>query len=265
MSLLAGCLCTLLPLSATTACQPSSQGAFAAIEIRSEPAAQAKLIAAIPRVAKSAVNPKITRIDTHATPDSAWLLVEYATFQGWVRAERLICRATPSEARAMVEAAARRALSALDARDMRELAAVAHPVRGVRFSPYAFLDPVGNVRLSATAVVSAMGDRTLRRWGTYDGSGDPIRLSFGDYYRRFIYDRPFAAMAKLTYNSAAAVRGTTHDNSRDLFPNAIVVDAFVAGGAPERQGTDYRILRLLFEQHRGTWFLTYVVHDQWTI
>ena len=165
----------------------------------------------------------------------------------------------------MAETAVRHALSALQARDMRELAAVVHPLRGVRFSPYAFLDPVGNVRLSATAVVSAMDDRSIRRWGTYDGSGDPIRLSFPDYCKRFIYDRDFAAKAKLTYNSAAAVRGTTHDNSRELFPNAIVVDALVAGGAPERQGTDYRILRLLFEQHRGAWFLTYVVHDQWTI
>ena len=111
---------------------------------------------------------------------------------------------------------------------------------------------------------SAWTDRTKHLWGDYDGTGDPIRLTFSAYYRRFIFDADFSG-AKPTYNAPPAAANTTRDNLREEYPNAIVVETPVSGRDPEREGMDHATLRLVFEQHKDRWYLVHIVHDQWTI
>ncbi len=153
----------------------------------------------------------------------------------------------------------------LKKQDLRELSQLVHPVKGVRFSPYAFLSPQTNVSFSVETLPAALSDTRRRTWGTYDGSGAPIRLTFAEYYKRFIYDRDFAAASHISYNEEPTAKGNTHDNSFDEYPNAIIVEYHMRGVRPEQQGTDWASLRLIFEQHRGAWYLVYVVHDAWTI
>lgn len=243
-----------------TECKVNPEAGAAALEIRAESTSGAKVLEAI----KPSPSLKISRLDTIVRADGAWLQVQHGAVKGWVKAERLICRMPPEQAREAVAPVAMKVLTALKDRDMASLAAAVHPVLGVRFAPYAFLNQRANVRFDANAIREALNDKRIRLWGTHDGSGDPIRLSFADYYKRYVYDRDFR-QAKLSYNSGPAIRGNTHDNSHELFPNAIVVDALQPGVSPEREGGDYRILRLVFEQHQGRWYLTYIAHDQWTV
>jgi hypothetical protein len=122
-----------------------------------------------------------------------------------------------------------------------------------------------NVSFTAATISGALQETRQRVWGTYDGSGAPIRLTFTEYYKRFIYDRDFATASKISYNGGPLVQGNTHDNSFEKYPNAIIVEYHMPGVQPEQEGMDWASLRLIFEQYRGAWYLVYVVHDKWTI
>ncbi|MEY9353735.1 hypothetical protein ABIF99_002581 [Bradyrhizobium japonicum] len=164
----------------------------------------------------------------------------------------------PEQAQNIIAEQASRTVAALKTHDMNELAKLVHPVKGVRFSPYAFLDTQADVRFTAVMIRRAFADRKIRAWGTYDGSGKPMRLSFADYYKRFVYDRDFAR-SPVSYNNQQSARGNTRDNSRGEYPDAIIVEFHFPGAG------DSCVLRLIFQQYRGAWYLVHIVHDEWTI
>jgi hypothetical protein len=169
----------------------------------------------------------------------------------------------PEQARTIIAAETARAVRALKSRDMNELSKLVHPSKGVRFSPDAFLGENAGVRFTAPAIRGALADAKVRVWGAYDGSGKPIRLSFKDYYKRFVYDRDFA-QAEVSYNGQPEHRSGSNDNSRERYPEAIIVGFFVPG-PPGLEETGFRILRLVFEQYQGSWYLVHVIHDQWSV
>jgi hypothetical protein len=91
-----------------------------------------------------------------------------------------------------------------------------------------------------------------------------MRLSFAEYYKRFVYDRDFARSPEISYNNQQDARGNTHDNSRGEYPDAIIVE-FHFPGSEDSEGIAFRVLRLVFEQYRDAWYLVHIVHDEWTI
>jgi hypothetical protein len=169
---------------------------------------------------------------------------------------------TPEDAQETIFPLYSRVLRALQSRDMNSLSRLVHPVKGVRFAPYAFLESGTDLRFSAGAIHRAFADQQERVWGSYDGSGDPIRLSFQEYYQKFVYNRDFAQVARISYNSGPGHQGNTVDNSRKEFPNAIIVEAYDPG---DGESNNWTSLRLVFEQQSGAWYLVYIVHDEWTI
>jgi hypothetical protein len=260
LALILGGFLSLTSAAAIT-CHADPDGDSTAITIRAMPSERSPILESVP----SAAVANLTKLNARAERKGDWVQVAHGPVKGWVKGGRLICPVSSEEARAIIEPVGSRALQALRSRDMASLAGLVHPVKGVRFSPYSFIDAKADERLTGKEIRRALIDQRVRKWGTYDGSGKPIRLTFSNYYKRFIYDREFAGKSTVTYNADPAVRGNTKDNSRAEYPSGIVVEAFVPGSAPEREGSDYRSLRLIFEQHLGAWYLVHVVHDQWTI
>ena len=182
-------------------------------------------------------------------------------------------RPTPSgpAARSMNEADAQRAvgalvrdtLAALKERDGAKLAALAHPAKGVRFSPYAYLNAT-NITLSASQLANAFTDPTKRRWGITDGKGDPIILTFAEYSGLYIYARDFAASSQTAYNRTIGA-GNTIDNTADVFPDAILFESYDPGPDPALKDVQWQCVRLLFERSGDRWALVAVVHGEWTI
>lgn len=169
----------------------------------------------------------------------------------------------PAEAERAVAARAKETVAALRDRDGARLSAIAHPDRGLRVSAYAFVKP-RDITLSSTQLRDAFGDQTKRQWGVYDGRGDPIVLTFADYYRRFIYDADFASAPQVAYNATLG-SGNTPDNTAEAYPDAVLVEYHFPGRDPMAGGLDWRSLRLLFERKGPEWYLVAVVHAEWTI
>jgi hypothetical protein len=184
-----------------------------------------------------------------------------------------VLRTTPGrEVGATDEALSSRAAEivlALQERDWGTVARAVHPDKGVRFSPYTFVRAGPGAFEDQDRVFSAdeleglAADPTVYHWGTFDGTGDPIEMTFAEYADRFIYDADFCSAA-VGYDETLG-RGNTINNVAEVYPQAVTVEYHVEGSDPELVGLDWRSLRLVFEQVGDTWYLVGVVHDEWTI
>jgi hypothetical protein len=153
-------------------------------------------------------------------------------------------------------------LEAVQEQDGERLAALAHPELGVRFSPYAYVDVAQDRVLDRSALAALWQDQRIHAWGSFDGSGAPIRMTAAQYVDRFVMSRDFTEASVITVNGSRA-RGNTADNSAEVYPRGTVVE-FYAEPAEGRPETDWTALRLVLEQHAGKWQLVGVIHDEWT-
>lgn len=156
-------------------------------------------------------------------------------------------------------AAARAVLDALMTKDGERLAQWAHPQLGVRFSPYAFVDPQRDVVMHRPELERFWNDTTPRLWGTQDGTGDPIRLTPSQYAQRYILDRAFTS-ANIQVNRDQA-RGNSLNNAAANYPAGTRVEYYLPPGA---NGLDWRALRLVFQSQGSDWYLVGIIHDEWT-
>ena len=154
-------------------------------------------------------------------------------------------------------------IQALKNRDMAALASLAHPQNGVRFSPYSYVLPE-HLSFAPESLATLLDDPNTYTWGTFDGSGEPIQMTFKDYFERFVYSKDFASAGQVSLDQRLG-RGNTIDNSHEYFPGSVVVEYYLPGENPEYGGLDWQSLRLVFQQVDGKWYLAGVIHDEWTI
>ena len=81
----------------------------------------------------------------------------------------------------------------------------------------------------------------------YAGSGEPIQLSFPDYYAKFVYDVDYANAPQVSLNHRLST-GNSIDNSAEFYPGAMVVEYYFPGFDPQYGGMDWRSLRLIFSE-----------------
>lgn len=168
------------------------------------------------------------------------------------------------DAQRLVGARVAATIDALKRRDGAALAALAHPTKGVRFTPYPFVATARDVVLMRVDLTNVYTDTKTRTWGVTDGKGDPITLTFSDYNARYIYSRDFVSASKTAYNKPIG-SGNSIDNTADVYPNAVLFEAYDPGPDPAMESFRWQSLRLLFEPDGGTWYLVGVVHGEWTI
>jgi len=169
-----------------------------------------------------------------------------------------------AEAERLAAGRVRATLDALKTRDGALLAMVAHPTKGVRFSPYPYVNVTRDVVLMQGDLASAYLDPKTRTWGITDGRGDPITLTFAEYAARYVYSRDFKNAPRTAYNKTIG-SGNTIENTAQVYPDAVLFEAYDPGPDAANESFRWQCLRLLFEQSGGDWFLVAIVHGEWTI
>lgn len=169
-----------------------------------------------------------------------------------------------ADAERIITKQSREAFDAIKNNDMSRLAKLVHPDKGVRFSPYAYVQAKsdGDVVLTRQQLPIALTDKTIHLWGVFDGSGEPINLTFADYYNRFVADHDWVNAPQVGYNKIVK-QGNMVINLRDVYPHAVYVEAHYPG-SDQYAGMDWSSLRLVFEAKGGKWYLVGIIHDQWT-
>lgn len=168
----------------------------------------------------------------------------------------------PAPAATAQEAAAA-VISALKQSDMKTLSAYIHPEKGLLFSPYAHIE-TATAKVFPADGLPALIDSTVYNWGSYDGSGDPIELTFKQYYDKFVYDKDFIEAETVGVDEIKG-EGNTIVNIEDVFPNSYVMDYYFSGFDPQYNGMDWESLILVLEELNGAWYVSAIVHSQWTI
>lgn len=121
-----------------------------------------------------------------------------------------------------VEEAATTVIRSIKNKDMKQLAAWVHRDKGLRFSPYAYVDTKNDLVFTREEVEGLMNDSTKRVWRTFAGSGDLIELTFADYYKRFVYDADFIQKAEIAVNKGLG-QGTTINNLNEVYSRSNMI------------------------------------------
>ena len=234
------------------------------LNVRARPGASEPLVGTIPYYGRD--------VEVHAggqqVGESWWVPVRYEGVSGWANSNYL-ARQVGNVGDATAARAAQ-IIVALRDRDIQELADLAHPVKGVTFSPYTYVRPLqgapgeADLVFSATQLRGVWDDPTVYHWGRYDGSGEPIDLTFQEYYERFVYDVDFARPDIVGFNETIG-QGNSINNIAEVYPIALTIEYHFEGFDPDYAGMDWRSLRLVLEEYEGIWFLVGIVHDEWTI
>ena len=175
-------------------------------------------------------------------------------------------RLPPAQAKKIIESRARQIMIALKNRDMQRLSTFVHPQKGVRFSPYVYVDLKMTRVLSRRQVVNLYRSNRRFIWGEQDGSGDPIRLTFRQYLKHYVYRQDLLTANKASYNPLRPQGGNTISNLWETYPRAIIVGYHHDGvTAPQGGAMDWQSLYLVFEKMGKTWYLVGIANDEWTI
>lgn len=164
--------------------------------------------------------------------------------------------ATPKDAASAV-------ITALKNKDIKALNAYVHPESGLRFSPYAYIDSDSAVHFGP-GKLPELNDDTVYTWGSYDGSGEPIKLTFGQYYDRFVYDHDYANPQETGWDTILG-SGNTTPNMKEIYPDSYVVDYHFKGFDEKNEGMDWASLILVLQEHDGGWYVSAIAHSGWTI
>lgn len=148
--------------------------------------------------------------------------------------------------------------------NMSDLASYVHPTKGVRFTPYDYVNTQDDIVIQAVQFQNLVNSPTVLLWGYFDGSGDPISMVFDDYYDRFIYDVDFENPHQIGNNTKIGM-GNSLNNVDTAYPSGQFVEFHFTGFDPQYQGMDWKSLKLVFEQHNNAWHLVGIVHGEWTI
>lgn len=161
--------------------------------------------------------------------------------------------------------AASTVVRALKNKDMDQLAAWTHADKGVRFSPYGYVDTKRDQVFKREEIEGLLKDKQQRVWGEFAGKGDEIKMTYAEYHDRFVYDADFETKAEIGLNQTLG-QGTTLNNLQEVYPPETYdfVEYYIDGVDPDAQGMDWRSLRLVFEKIGEDRALVGIVHDQWT-
>jgi hypothetical protein len=176
-------------------------------------------------------------------------------------------RLPPKQAEQAISRRAAAVLRALKSRNVAQLSGLVHPRKGLRFSPYhgVNLAKGGDLVFTKSQVKNLLSSKKRYHWGDEDGSGDPIRLTFAAYLRKFVYDHDYSRAKQVTYNSEYLTTGNLVNNIRESYPSAIIVEYHFPGFDDKYGGMDWNSLWLVFEQAGSEWYLVGIAHGEWTI
>lgn len=134
---------------------------------------------------------------------------------------------------------------------------------GVVFSPYGFIDTVNFKKLIPEDFLESINKKWVLTWGSFDGTGDPIKLTVPDYLKRFVYNADYLNAEAVGFN-VVIKQGNSINNLKNIYPNHYFIDYHFSGFEQKYNGMDWTSLRLVFEKQNGQYFIVAIIHDQWT-
>ncbi|MCG2614697.1 hypothetical protein LZZ85_10410 [Terrimonas sp. NA20] len=154
-------------------------------------------------------------------------------------------------------------LTALKQQDTTRLNQYVSPEFRLRFSPYAFID-TSSKAFTPYELMAAFSKSTIFEWGSYDGSGEPIKMNIRQYFNKFVYNKDYLSAPKRSVNTFLG-SGNSLNNLKEVYPTDHFTEFYFPGFDAKYDGMDWQTIRLVFRQANEKTYLIAIVHDQWTI
>ena len=152
-------------------------------------------------------------------------------------------------------------IKALSEKDMETVASWAS-ADGVRFSPFANIDPVHDLVFTPDEISNLLREPTRYVWRTLpDMDDDKIKMTYADYHLQYVYNKDFIHDGENAVNVILG-QDAHPGNLHEIYPEANhdFVEFHVKG--TDAQGRDWHTLRLVFEKIGKDHILVGIVHDQ---
>lgn len=162
--------------------------------------------------------------------------------------------------------AADKVLKSLSRNEFRRLADMICRADKLSYSPYATnLPRLFTISFTAKQVATFGASSKRYVWGTYDGTGAPIRLTPREYHRKFVYDVDYRnlsigkSLELKSVNELSELRAL-----RASYPDAAIL-SYRYNGSEDVGYKDARELYLVFLRSRGGWCLKGIAHSEDTV
>lgn len=170
----------------------------------------------------------------------------------------------PEFAKKIIQETSDKVIQAISIKNFEVISKYAHPVKGVRFTPYTNVSIERDIVFNGEKLINFFEEQKIYVWGYYDGIGDEIKLTPSEYYERFIYSKDFVNAEEVGYNEVLS-SGNMFENQFEVYENPIIVEYYFSIFDEDYIEMDWRSLRLVFEEHENNWNLVGIIHNQWTI
>ncbi|MBF0492204.1 MAG: hypothetical protein HQM15_05435 [Deltaproteobacteria bacterium] len=170
---------------------------------------------------------------------------------------------SPEKAKDIISKTSREVILAVKSNNFKKFSQFIHPSKGVRISLDAYVLLDQDLVFSSAQFAKLNLDKKKYMFGYADGSGDPIRLTLAQYFQKRLYAHDFSNAPQVGYNQTLG-HGNSIDNAFKIYPKAILVEYYFPGLDPKADGMDWVSRRFIFEEYQGKWYLTAIIHDQWT-
>ncbi|KAF0250466.1 MAG: sporulation/spore germination protein [bacterium] len=167
-------------------------------------------------------------------------------------------------AKSIISQKAKEVIVAIKNKDIEKLSTFVHPTKGLCFIQYSCLSD-SNLILNQKQIKILLQSKQRYIWGKDDGSLKPIKLTFQQYYKTFLYDLDYLNAPVINYNKVLLGGGANY--CFEDYQKQISVQFFF----PKHPDPNYNkidtwgALRLIFSEKDGIWYLTKIIHDTWTI
>jgi len=158
----------------------------------------------------------------------------------------------------------KRVLEAVKQRNYIQFSSFIHPKLGLRFSPYAYTDTKSDLIFSAQSFKYAVKRNRVFLWGSEDPTGESIRMTVKNYFRKYVYDVDFLKMNEIAVNRFIG-GGNSLNNLKEVYKDCDFVEFYCKGIEEKYGGMDWRSVRLVIKMYQGKLYLVGVIHDEWTI
>lgn len=149
-------------------------------------------------------------------------------------------------------------------RNWSALAGSVHPEKGVRFTPYSWVEPNTDMTFTPEEVAAFGSDSSSYMWGYSDGPGEPMYMTPEEYFSRFVFNTDYTQAPTLSVDTVMA-SGNALENAADAYPDGRFVEFYFSGLDPVNEGFDWCALKLVFEPSGSQLMLVGVIHSEWTI
>ena len=136
-----------------------------------------------------------------------------------------------------------------------------HPVKGVRFSPYEYVEN-SHLIFNIGSLPGLLSETTVYNWGTEDGTGDPILKTPQQYFDRYVNNKDYTTPDDIQINTLIG-RGSLINNIPTFYPSGTFVE-FHVEGTTTYGGMDWGSTYVVFENYNNIWYVVAIVHGEWT-